>query len=108
MNTTHTPGPWVVDGDDIIARTRFGVYIAKEGDGRVAQAFSNCLVTTDAECLANARLIAAAPELLEACKAVISEHAAFVASHAGLRLTDEAACVGMCRAAIAKAIGEQA
>ena len=68
MSAQHTPGPWVVDGEDVIERTGFlgGVYIAQNGNGRVAEAFCNCLVVEDEECRANARLIAAAPELLAA------------------------------------------
>jgi hypothetical protein len=43
------------------------------GGGRIAQCFANCLVTTTAELEANARLIAAAPELLEALTLLLKE-----------------------------------
>ena len=72
-------GMWVVDDeDDIIERTGnlHGVYVAHKGSGRVAQAFRNCRVTTDSECRANARLIAAAPDLIAAAikaRAALSE-----------------------------------
>lgn len=66
MSAAHTPGPWAVDGDDTLENGNFvGVYVAKAGDGRIGQTFSNCLVTSDDECRANARLIAVAPDLLE-------------------------------------------
>jgi hypothetical protein len=92
---SHTPGPWVLDGDDIIERTGFlgGVYVAHKDSGRVAEAFVNCRVTTDDECRANARLIAAAPDLLNALKTLAS-----VAESRGIP-ADAA------RAAIAKATG---
>jgi len=55
----HTPGPWKVGGTRITVYTQDGLTIAtaKRYDG------------LDAE--ANAQLIAAAPELLKACKSVI-------------------------------------
>ncbi len=52
---------------------------------------------------ANARLIAASPELLEACKAMLSE---FNEQMAGI-VNDEFAVIAKARAAIAKATGEQ-
>ncbi len=54
----HTPGPWsVCDGDGkwIVETPEFGIIITAEGGN------------SDAD-LANARLVAAAPELLEACR----------------------------------------
>jgi hypothetical protein len=65
---THTKGPWKVDGanaqwgDGTKVRAIWG----NEGEGMGAVAW----VTDDyfEELEANARLIAAAPELLEACK----------------------------------------
>lgn len=73
MNAAHTAGPWCLDGEDQGQHALLGVYIAQDSEtgGRIAQTFANCLVTTDDECRANARLIAAAPELLEACRAVL-------------------------------------
>lgn len=61
-NGAHTPGPWVIDPCwDILGNT-------DDGNGMV------CQVTTDgvpiAEASSNARLIAAAPELLEALSAL--------------------------------------
>lgn len=57
----HTPGPWRVDDDGAI-RTR---------DGRdVVTAFDHRVIVTDAD----ARLIAAAPDLLALADAVIAAH----------------------------------
>lgn len=55
----HTPGPWKVENDHYITA---GIdYVADVGDA----------TTRDKEIAANARLIAAAPDLLEACKEAI-------------------------------------
>jgi len=63
-NGVHTPGPWVIDPCwDILGNTY-------DGNGMV------CQITTDAvprdEAEANARLIAAAPDLLEALREATS------------------------------------
>lgn len=72
----HTPGPWSVNGLDqphdkdrtVCFRTKAGnpFYVAcVYGEG--------VLVSPSPERLANARLIAAAPDLLEACKAALEK-----------------------------------
>lgn len=61
MTARHTPGPWYVDDDGAI-RTR---------DGRdVVVAFDHRVVMSDAD----ARLIAAAPDLFALANAVIAAH----------------------------------
>ena len=64
----HTPGPWRLDGDDVnrYGPSLVGVYVAQEEGGRICECFANCLVRHDETLRANARLIAAAPELLAA------------------------------------------
>jgi hypothetical protein len=58
---SHTPGPWHVDD---VAN-----FCAFSADGkRVSYCYSAHSDRSDEEAAANARLIAAAPELLEACK----------------------------------------
>ena len=61
--TEHTPGPWIVDGDASVRVAGGHVVYAVAGNG--------CLIATldsanSSRQTANARLIAAAPDLLEA------------------------------------------
>jgi len=63
----HTPGPWVISGDEINTadgQTKIAEVIG--GDGRRFQDEED-----NTECLADARLIAAAPDLLEALEAAM-------------------------------------
>ncbi|MFU5563164.1 hypothetical protein ACM7V5_19615 [Pseudomonas aeruginosa] len=62
----HTPGPWHVGGPN-----KCTIY-DKHGQ-RLANSFEGVMATqrTDSECEANARLIVAAPELLEALVALV-------------------------------------
>lgn len=93
MPTTHSPGPWTHESGEIIAN---GVVIALVY-GADDRAYD------DEEALANARLIAAAPALLEALEefvAVLEDPAAPV----GLT-GHEAAVLGRGRSAVAKAKG---
>ena len=69
MTHAHTPGPWVsghfddID-DEIIIQTSEGEYVASiDCDGAYEGKIAKCID-------ANARLIAAAPDLLEALKMV--------------------------------------
>jgi len=68
--TRHTPGPWDVHGDHA---TLVG---PRNGKQMLAEAKHGHIVTecalTIGEAQANARLIAAAPELLEALKAMLN------------------------------------
>jgi hypothetical protein len=75
VTAKHTPGPWTYSGDSD------GDFIVWAGEGFLANvggSFINAvvedpqkeLVAFDCE-QANARLIAAAPELLEACKRAV-------------------------------------
>lgn len=71
MNTTHTPGPWTVDGGYIMGGTptngeglkTYALYVA---DCRISSAYR-----IHEEQQANARLIAAAPDLLAALQGCI-------------------------------------
>lgn len=78
MTTQHTPGPWVA-----VARTNAHIEIEAPNQlGYLAQKVASCSLTNHE---ANARLIAAAPDLLEALKSV---QAAIYMDDAGqLRLT---------------------
>jgi hypothetical protein len=91
--TTHTPGPWAIGptiagGCDILAG-RIGERVV------VARAADNSLLPID-ECAANARLIVAAPELLEALEGLLN----------ALHSHTTHPAIKSARAAIAKAKGE--
>ncbi len=77
--TKHTPGPWEVDSDE---RTGI-VYISSHliGSHDVCDLYhvADCEIITKENAMANAHLIAAAPDLLEACKAAAA--CRFVAKH---------------------------
>ena len=89
----HTQGPWTVDG----AVATENLDVLGEG-GRVAMLDCDDI---DAETLkANARLIAAAPEMLDALRVAQSELHYFIATRG--REAHE-----IVRAAIAKATGEE-
>lgn len=62
----HTPGPWTVEADSLGFPTKV-----------TAQGFygSQALIARTFGVLSNARLIAAAPELLEACKRLVERAA---------------------------------
>lgn len=67
MEAKHTPGPWHVGGfEQSTIYDCFGQ--------RVANSFEGVMVVkrSDAECRANARLIAATPELLEALRRALN------------------------------------
>ena len=85
MKTQHTPGPWTVDNQSIHGPDgiRF-LAVAGEGAGQ-----------------ANARLIASAPELIDALEAVLPDLEHYVATHGPGPDKRLAAA----RAAIAKARG---
>lgn len=69
MGQAHTPGPWVVGGSNsrMILRDIPGMCDGHDGYS-VAVTTSHSLLS-ESEALANARLIAAAPDLLKACEA---------------------------------------
>jgi hypothetical protein len=117
--STHTPGPWLLASDAqgpcmVMHPTLRGVAIANLGEAFVpangyhspttgagepcAEALSR--VTHHGERVANARLIAAAPDLLAAAKDTVQRHDRFLP--ADKRTTD---LVATLRTAIAKAEG---
>lgn len=64
--TVHTKGPWEVAEPD-----RNGQAIVRAEEYEVATCWHHCLGSIEKEMEANARLIAAAPELLEALRGII-------------------------------------
>ena len=96
----HTPGPWT---DKAIDESQWGVYDSRGWS--VAQAHQIKVLSADikqAERTANARLIAAAPDLLAALERLVRQHGSDGIEYSG----DHP--VAVARAAIAKATGEAA
>lgn len=92
MSIKHTVGPWHTSAGIIIAPNLAAIATIPTGAGCV-----RCAAASADEAHANARLIAAAPELLEALQAVMDDNRRLGAVS---RPNGEAA-----RAAIAKAEG---
>jgi len=92
---SHTPGPWKFDGSHVTDRTN--TVISIEG---IAQPHG--VTADDDPAWANARLIAAAPDLLAACHKICKAIAFGVESTLAKELCDGYDAV---RAAIAKAEG---
>lgn len=108
----HTPGPWRVGyramdvvsdnvkicGDAKICDIRGWGYLTGNGHGALGLPPEEAVRIQDA----NARLIAAAPEMLEALKAAMPYVARYESAHASNEALD---VLGMIDAAIAKAEG---
>jgi hypothetical protein len=105
MKTQHTPGPWAVR-DHWADEGAFEVYPTRGGEPKIGQWSALAEVPeygpNDApEAEANARLIAAAPDLLEALELMLENlDAMYVVSPAS-------SAHKKARAAIAKATGEK-
>ena len=87
--TKHTPGPWSIDKEER--------WVIHEPEGKSGTLVVPEIYLDDDEAIANARLIAAAPELLEALES-------FPGFLCGTESGD--AWIDQMRAAIAKARGE--
>ena len=68
MSTQHTPGPWMVRHDFLCSDKTLTVGVAAVNIGSESGAVAWPTGTNEAQELANARLIAAAPDLLDALK----------------------------------------
>jgi hypothetical protein len=77
-SASHTEGPWIVPGDGYehaLNHRTLNIWHEK-GNGEsvhVAEVFCQDGTWTDSEAKANSRLIAAAPDMLEALKFLVSE-----------------------------------
>lgn len=91
INTKHTPGPWLIYNSINLTE----MLIAKLGPGNLK---TDIAIVEGRE---NARLIAAAPELLEACEHAIER----LRKLDEYRKTDSSASIGLIERAIAKATG---
>lgn len=98
----HTPGPWRVEGDALrgwehrVTAATFDNRDMRLTVADIPNAYN--LAKLDPEVEANARLIAAAPDLLEACRVLTN-------TDAGDAMTRLARGLELARAAIAKAEG---
>jgi hypothetical protein len=92
MGTQHTPGPWGVQDD----HGRRYVETLKGNDDSICEVHRRAKggILSDAEFHANARLIAAAPELLRALDMAVTEESAYGEANGWIEVA---------RAAIAKA-----
>ncbi len=61
MTTRHTPGPWEIAEDDV-----HGQAVVRGEHTEIATCWHHCVGSIEIEMRANARLIAAAPDLLAA------------------------------------------
>lgn len=98
MNTKHTPGPWGHGNSDKPVSLMAVCFGDGAGGGTIVR-FPTTGEISFNETMANARLIAAAPELLESLKVAMRVIDSFAPSYADRIFADEA------RAAIAKATG---
>lgn len=105
MSAQHTPGPWCVEDP-----MDFELTIVEAGKETHEWRFiASCSLPdgdndqdfTSGEVQANARLIAAAPELLAACQEIVRTGLLEEAMHG-----DQRAAVALCEAAISLATGE--
>jgi hypothetical protein len=65
MSKKHTPGPWRLNGRAVESPKRMGLSVAQATSGMAAGSRGSARID-EAEAIANARLIAAAPDMLEA------------------------------------------
>lgn len=101
----HTPGPWLIDGVELaVIKTA----LCSDGSWRfIAEAIINGPMMS-AEEIANARLIAAAPELLGELKRMVDHFDAFAKDHSIEATPETWAALHCAKAIIAKAEGASA
>lgn len=102
MSTLHTPGPWKVIETNYLPHE--GDHVADMSNGLMVVPVMHAL----GDPLADARLIAAAPELLEALEWCADTLAVFVDDGSAAPDSVVGKNLTTARAAIAKATGEQA
>jgi hypothetical protein len=98
MSTKHTPGPWFYTGKHHDCEVR---YVGRNREDRFDTEIATLYLGKGEEQIANANLIAAAPELLAALQEVFVIGDTLVSDVYGYEFKEKA------RAAIAKATGEQ-
>lgn len=98
---THTQGPWALDGD--INAMNLDVV---SGEGRIAMMDCDNFELPDAEVVANARLMRAAPDLLEALEYLLAQTIVMDEKYSIALSEGEQEAALLARAAISKARGE--
>lgn len=101
MSAQHTPGPWSVPHfADMLGGCKCGYVFSESqrGMGSICSVVSGGENEEHEQAIANARLIAAAPDLLAACQA-------YMADRAEAGCTADSGAVKAMRAAIEKASG---
>jgi len=99
--TNHTPAPWNVQDNTAEPYGQLVVDSAAHGAVAICYTMEKGETVAPAECVQNARLISAAPDLLEALR-VIAESEEY---HGDTVVCDFETLRGVARAAIAKATG---
>lgn len=94
-----TPGPWFVDGTSVWDREVTPEKDCEEDANYVAEVFSDLVEQSEAD----AKLIAAAPELLEALQGILECHESILFNEFGV---ESDLCTTKARDAIKKALGE--
>jgi hypothetical protein len=99
---THTPGPWVVQIENTSGTRNYNIRTEAPHNpaGGLGKHVATCNANLEAKGESNARLIAAAPSLLVACKAALIEF-----SCPGPSRLQRDGAEQMLRAAIARATG---
>lgn len=98
MTPTHTPGPWFVSGP-------VSEIVWSEARGNLSPVVASCITSDqDGQDQANAVLVSAAPDLLQACEAALPALSAH--AQTGCNCPDSEAA-RLLRSAIDKAIGEE-
>ena len=97
LGASHTPGPWIaVETEDSDYPYCVQQTLADDGDGYYVAA----IVAGQEDCKATARLIAAAPDLLEAARLALAE-----SERADIHFRSTSPATLALRTAIAKAMG---
>lgn len=105
MGIKHTPGPWKVE-KELTSRTGEWLIAKDAGDRGRWIAIAETVPATGKE-LANARLLAASPELLEALSDALADFDNWAAHEDNYQHEHLVAWAEKARAAIAKAKGEE-
>lgn len=104
---TFTPGPWDIDAGFLVTRAHcggVGIPILALFDPSGEAGF---ITGSPEECRANARLIAAAPDMIEALRGLLERHVQLVTcGDCGTWDVEEEPEVIVARAALSKALGQ--